>query len=41
MSEPLRLTIVDEDAGAGDGWVVACIPQVRVQVDDGKTATSR
>jgi hypothetical protein len=31
MSEPLRLTIVYEDAGDGDGWVVARIPQVRVQ----------
>ena len=32
MSEPLRRTIVSEDAGDGDGWVVvARIPQVGAQ----------
>jgi predicted RNase H-like HicB family nuclease len=34
MSEPLRLTIVYEDAG--DGWVLARIPQVRGAVSQGK-----
>jgi hypothetical protein len=38
MSEPLRLTIVYEDAGDGDGWVVARIPQVRVQSARGQPA---
>jgi len=27
MSEPLRLTIVYEDAG--DGWIMESIPQIR------------
>ena len=36
MSEPLRLTIVYEDAGDGDGWVVACIPQVRGAISQGQ-----
>ena len=31
MSEPLRLTIVYEDADDGDGWVVARIPRSGVQ----------
>jgi predicted RNase H-like HicB family nuclease len=37
MSEPLRLTIVYEDAGDGDGWVVARIPQVRGAISQGRT----
>lgn len=37
MSEPLRLTIVYEDAGDGDGWVVARIPQVRGAISQGAT----
>src|SRR5450755_2482732 len=37
MSEPLRLTIVYEDAGDGDGWVVARIPQVRGEISQGRT----
>ena len=37
MSEPLRLTIVYEDAGDGDGWVVARIPQVRGAISQGET----
>ena len=36
MSEPLRLTIVYEDAGDGDGWVVARIPQVRSAIIQGQ-----
>jgi hypothetical protein len=39
MSEPLRLTIVYEDAG--DGWMVARVPPSSVQVDHGKIAASR
>ena len=35
MSEPLRLTIVYEDAG--DGWVLARIPQVHGAVSQGET----
>ncbi len=35
MSEPLRLTIVYEDAG--DGWVLARIPQVRGATSQGET----
>jgi predicted RNase H-like HicB family nuclease len=35
MSEPLRLTIVYEDAG--DGWILARIPQVRGAVSQGET----
>jgi predicted RNase H-like HicB family nuclease len=35
MSEPLRLTIVYEDAG--DGWVLARIPEVRGVVSQGQT----
>jgi predicted RNase H-like HicB family nuclease len=35
MSEPLRLTIVSEDAGDGDGCVVARIPQVRRAISEG------
>jgi len=35
MSESLRLTIVYEDAGDGDGWVVARIPQVRGAISQG------
>jgi predicted RNase H-like HicB family nuclease len=35
MSEPLRLTIVYEDAG--DGWVLARIPQVRGAISQGET----
>lgn len=35
MSEPLRLTIVYEDAG--DGWVLARIPQVRGAISQGQT----
>lgn len=35
MSEPLRLTIVYEDAG--DGWVLARIPQVRGAISQGAT----
>jgi hypothetical protein len=31
MSEPLRLTIVYEDAGDGDGSVIARIPRSGVQ----------
>lgn len=37
MSEPLRLTIVYEDAGDGDGWVVARIPEVRGAISQGAT----
>ena len=37
MSEPLRLTIVYEDAADGDGWVVARIPQVRGAISQGAT----
>lgn len=37
MSEPLRLTIIYEDAGDGDGWVVARIPQVRGAISQGAT----
>lgn len=35
MSEPLRLTIVYEDAG--EGWVLARIPQVRGAISQGQT----
>lgn len=35
VSEPLRLTIVYEDAG--DGWVLAQIPQVRGVISQGPT----
>jgi predicted RNase H-like HicB family nuclease len=35
MSEPLSLTIVYEDAG--DGWVLARIPQVRGAISQGPT----
>ncbi len=35
MSDPLRLTILYEDAG--DGWVLARIPQVRGAVSQGET----
>ena len=35
MSDPLLLTIVYEDAG--DGWVLAQIPQVRGALSQGKT----
>jgi predicted RNase H-like HicB family nuclease len=35
VSEPLRLTIVYEDAG--DGWVLARIPQVRGVISQGQT----
>jgi predicted RNase H-like HicB family nuclease len=35
MSESLRLTIVYEDAGDGDGWIVARIPQVRGVISQG------
>jgi len=35
MSEPLLLTIVYEDAG--DGWVLARIPQVRGAISQGET----
>jgi predicted RNase H-like HicB family nuclease len=35
MSEPLRLTVVYEDAG--DGWVLARIPQVRGAISQGET----
>jgi predicted RNase H-like HicB family nuclease len=35
VSEPLRLTIVYEDAG--DGWVLARIPQVRGAISQGET----
>jgi predicted RNase H-like HicB family nuclease len=35
MSEPLRLTIVYEDAG--DGWIVATIPQMRGAISQGRT----
>jgi predicted RNase H-like HicB family nuclease len=35
MSEPLRLTIVYEDAG--DGWVLARIPEVRGAISQGRT----
>jgi predicted RNase H-like HicB family nuclease len=35
VSESLRLTIVYEDAG--DGWVLARIPQVRGAVSQGET----
>ena len=37
MTEPMRLTIVYEDAGDGDGWVVARIPQVRGAISQGAT----
>jgi predicted RNase H-like HicB family nuclease len=36
MSEPLHLTIVYEDAGDGDGWIVARIPQVRGAISQGR-----
>lgn len=35
VSEPLRLTIVYEDAG--EGWVLARIPQVRGVISQGAT----
>ncbi len=35
MSETLRLTIVYEDAGDGDGWVLARIPEVRGVISQG------
>lgn len=35
MSESLHLTIIYEDAGDGDGWVVARIPQVRGAISQG------
>lgn len=35
VSDPLRLTIVYEDAG--DGWVLARIPQVRGAIGQGET----
>ena len=35
MSEALLLTIVYEDAGDGDGWVVARIPQVHGAISQG------
>lgn len=35
MSESLRLTVVYEDAG--DGWVLARIPQVRGAISQGAT----
>ncbi len=35
MSEPLRLTIVYEDAG--DGWIMASIPQIRGVFSQGRT----
>jgi predicted RNase H-like HicB family nuclease len=35
VSEPLRLTIVYEEAG--DGWVLARIPQVRGAISQGQT----
>ncbi len=35
MSETLQLTILYEDAGDGDGWVVARIPQVQGAVSQG------
>jgi predicted RNase H-like HicB family nuclease len=35
MSEPLRLTIVYEDAG--DGWIVASIPEVPGAQSQGHT----
>jgi predicted RNase H-like HicB family nuclease len=35
VSGPLRLTIVYEDAG--DGWVLARIPQVRGAISQGQT----
>jgi hypothetical protein len=41
MSEPLRLTIVYEDAGDGDGWVVARIPQVRGPISQGNPTRRR
>jgi predicted RNase H-like HicB family nuclease len=37
MSEPLRLTVVYEDADDGDGWVVARIPQGRGATSQGAT----
>jgi hypothetical protein len=39
MSEPLRLTIVYEDASDGDGWVVAPIPQVRGAISPSSTSS--
>jgi hypothetical protein len=41
MSEPLRLTIVYEDADDGNGWVVAPIPQVRRCNQPGDNPTRR
>jgi hypothetical protein len=41
MSEPLRLTIVYEDAGDGDGWVVARIPRSGVQSARGNPTRRR
>jgi hypothetical protein len=35
MIEPLRLTIVYEYAGDGDGWVVARIPQTLGAISQG------
>jgi predicted RNase H-like HicB family nuclease len=35
VSEPLRLTIVYEDAG--EGWVLARVPQVRGAISQGAT----
>jgi predicted RNase H-like HicB family nuclease len=37
MSEPLRLTIVYQNAGDDDGWVVARIPRVRGAISQGAT----
>ena len=37
MSEPLRLTIVYEDAGDGDGWIMASIPEVPGALSQGHT----
>ncbi len=35
MSEPLRLTIVYEDAG--DGWIMATVPEVPGAISQGAT----
>ena len=37
MSDTLRLTIVYEDAGDGDGWIMASIPEVPGALSQGRT----
>jgi len=37
MGDTLRLTIVYEDAGDGDGWIMASIPEVPGALSQGRT----